>query len=270
MRFPGEDVRAGDTVLSSGRRIRPADIALLAAIGRAEIRVHRRPRVGILATGSEIVAPGPEPAPGQIWDSNSDAIAALVIQAGGVPVPLGIVRDNEADIRARLSSRSDIDLIVTSGGVSAGDLDLIKDILRQDGTIAFWQIRIKPGRPLAFGSFAGIPLLGLPGNPVAVAVTFLQFVRPAILTMLGRADLALPTVTARMLDPVDNSGNRRHYVRVRLIETETGFDARLAGAQGAGILSTLANADGLLVVPESLAFVEPGAILPVELLDWER
>lgn len=270
VRLSGEDVRSGDVIPVSGQRIRPADIALMAAIGCSEVPVHRRPRIAILATGNEVVSPGTTPRPEQIWDSNSFAIAAMVSQAGGVPVPLGIVRDNEEEIRSRLSSSSEIDLIVTSGGVSAGDLDLIKDILRSDGKLAFWQVRIKPGRPLAFGTFGDIPLLGLPGNPVAVAVTFLQFVRPAILTMLGVTNLAIPTIAARMLDPVDNSGNRQHYVRVRITESQEGFDARLAGDQGAGILSTLSNADGLLVVPESMLFVEPGTILPVEMLNWEH
>jgi molybdopterin molybdotransferase len=223
--------------------------------------------VAILATGDEVVAPGVVPAPGQIWDSNSDAIAAMVLQAGGVPVRLGIARDSEAEIRTRLSAESGVDLFVTTGGVSAGDFDLIKEILRQDARIEFWQINIKPGRPLAFGSFGGAPLLGLPGNPVAAAVTFLQFVRPAILRMLGRTDLDLPRIDARMLDPVENRGGRRHYLRVTLTKTETGYDARLAGAQGAAVLSSLAQADGLLVVPETMEFVEPGAMLPVELLD---
>jgi molybdopterin molybdotransferase len=216
-----------------------------------------------------VVAPGVEPGPGQIWDSNSDAIAAMVRQAGGVPVSLGIARDNEAEIRARLASEPDLDLIVSSGGVSAGDFDLVREILQHDAQIAFWQIRIKPGRPLAFGSFGGVPLLGLPGNPVAVAVTFLQFARPAILTMLGRRDLDLPSVQARMLDPVDNGGGRRHYVRVQLIRTDAGYEARLAGKQGSAVLSSLANADGLLVIPETMVSVEPGTVLPVELPDWD-
>ncbi|MCC6793355.1 MAG: molybdopterin molybdotransferase MoeA [Thermomicrobiales bacterium] len=269
-RAAGEDMRRGEVVLPAGRRIRPADIALLAAIGRTHVPVHRRPKVAILATGDEVVAPGTQPGPGQIWDSNSDAIAAMVRQAGGVPVPLGIARDNEAEIRARLAAEPDVDLIVTSGGVSAGDFDLITEILHSDARIAFWQIRIKPGRPLAFGAFGGIPLLGLPGNPVAVAVTFLQFARPAILTMLGRTDLDLPSVQARMLDPVDNGGGRRHYVRVQLSRTASGYEARLAGTQGSALLSTLANADGLLVIPETMDHVAPGTLLPVELPDWDR
>jgi molybdopterin molybdotransferase len=267
IRAAGEDIHAGQPVLLPGRRIRPAEIALLAANGRATIAVHRRPRVAILATGNEVVAPGETPGPGQIWDSNSAAIAAMTRQAGGIPVPLGIARDNESEIRARLTSEPEVDLFVTSGGVSAGDFDLIKEILRQDARIEFWQIRIKPGRPLAFGSYAGVPLLGLPGNPVAAMVTFLQFVRPAILTLLGRTDLELPRVMARMLDRVENGGRRRQYVRVRLTETPEGYEARLAGSQGSAILSTLAEADGLLVIPETMTIVEPGAILPVELPD---
>ena len=191
----------------------------------------------------------------------------MVLQAGGIPIPLGIARDNEAEIRERLASEPNVDLIVTSGGVSAGDFDLIQEILRANAQMEFWQVRIKPGRPLAFGSFGGVPLLGLPGNPIAVAVTFLQFARPAILTMLGTCDHGVPTVEARMLDPVDNSGRREHYIRVRLTKTTNGYEARLAGSQGAAILTALANADGLLVIPESMEYVEPGTTLPVELLD---
>ncbi len=267
LRYAGEDMRRGDLALRSSKRIRPSEIALLAAIGRTHVDVHRRPAVAILATGDEVVAPGGQPGPSQIWDSNSDAIAAMVLQAGGIPIPLGIARDNEAEIRERLASEPNVDLIVTSGGVSAGDFDLIQEILRANAQMEFWQVRIKPGRPLAFGSFGGVPLLGLPGNPIAVAVTFLQFARPAILTMLGTCDHGVPTVEARMLDPVDNSGRREHYIRVRLTKTTNGYEARLAGSQGAAILTALANADGLLVIPESMEYVEPGTTLPVELLD---
>ncbi len=267
LRFAGEDVRAGQTILHQGTMIRPSEIALMAAIGRTHVEVHRRPVVAILATGDEVVAPGQSPADGQIWDANSDAIAAMVRQAGGIPVGLGIARDNELEIRSLLSSEANIDLIVTSGGVSAGDFDIIQEILRQDAKMEFWQVRIKPGRPLAFGSFGGVPLLGLPGNPIAVAVTFLQFARPAIRRMLGETDLTLRRVKARMLDAVDNGGRREHYIRVKLQDGADGIEARLAGSQGAAILSALSNADGLLVIPETMEFVEPGTVLPVELLD---
>jgi len=267
MRFAGEDMRAGDIVLRAGKKIRPAEIALLAAIGRTHVDVHRRPVVAILATGDEVVAPGETPSAGQIWDANSDAIAAMVQQAGGVSVRLGIAKDNAHEIRSRLTSETNIDLILTSGGVSAGDFDLIQEILHEDAKMEFWQVRIKPGRPLAFGSFGGTPLLGLPGNPIAVAVTFLQFARPAIRTMLGETDLTVPTVQARMMNEVENGGRREHYIRVRLTRGAEGFEARLAGSQGAAILTALSNADGLLVIPETMEYVEPGTVLTVELLD---
>jgi molybdopterin molybdotransferase len=267
-REAGEDVRAGDPVLVAGTRLRPAEVGLLAALNRSTVLVHRRPRVAILSTGDEVVEVGPALAPGQIRNSNGAMLAAMCLRFGATPLPLGIARDTVDDLSAKLAAAGDADLLVTSGGVSLGDFDVVKDVLRAEGEVAIWQVRMKPGKPLAFGHVGGRPLLGLPGNPVAAAVSFELFGRPAILTLLGRRDLAPPTVEATVTERIDNRGQRRHYVRVVVGRGSSGdLVARTAGEQGAGVLSSLTRANGLLVVPEQLAVAERGMRLPVLLLD---
>jgi len=269
IRPAGEDVRLGETVLTAGTRLRPAEIGLLAALGRVEAAVHRRPRVAIVATGDEVVDPGTEVGPGQIRNSNSPAIAALARRCGAEPLVLGVARDTADDVRAKLAAADGVDLLITTGGVSIGDYDLVKQVLRDEGRIELWQVRLKPGKPLAFGWIRGGPLLGLPGNPVAATVAFEQFARPAILKMLGRTDLAIPTVRARLADRVENRGGRRHFARVRVDASGDGYVARLAGAQGAGVITSLIRANGLLVIPEELAVAEAGTILTVQMPDWD-
>lgn len=267
IRPAGEDIAAGALALAAGTRLSPASLGVLAGLGNQEVAVHRAPRVAILATGDEVAAPGTALAPGQIYDANSALLTALVRAAGGDPVPLGVVRDRADAIRDQLLVATASDLILTAGGVSAGDYDLVKEVLAEAGAIDFWSVRIRPGKPLAFGHVGGRPLLGLPGNPVAAAVAFLQFARPAILTMLGRTDLDLPAVPARLLDRVENRDGRRHFVRVKLTATPAGYTARLAGAQGSAMLSTLAHADGLLVIPEDCPAAAADTVFPVQLLD---
>jgi molybdopterin molybdotransferase len=265
----GEDVRAGELVLSAGTRVRPAEIGVLATLNRTHATVHRRPRVGVLATGDEIVDPGEPLGPGQIRNSNGPMVAALVRRYGGDPVPLGTARDTAADLRTRLGAAAGLDLLLTTGGVSVGDYDLVKQILQADGRIDLWEVRIKPGKPLAFGWLGQTPVLGLPGNPVAAAVACEQFARPAIRTMLGHRSLDPPTVLARLDGQIENRGGRRQYVRVAVETGPDGYVARVAGRQGSGVLSTLARANGLLVIPDNLPLAEPGALLPVQMLDWE-
>lgn len=269
IRPAGEDVRRGDTVLLAGTRLRPAEIGLLASLNRLTATVHRRPRVAVLATGDEVVDPGDALGPGQIRNSNGPMLAAMVRRCGGEVVSLGVARDSEADLRAKLHRAAGADLLITAGGVSVGDYDLVKQVLRREGRIDLWQVRIKPGKPLAFGRIGDTPLLGLPGNPVAAAVAFEQFARPALAKMVGRRDVGIPTVPARLTDRVENRGGRRHYARVRVVLGADGYVARLAGPQGAGILSALAGANGLMVIPEEVAVAEPGASFPVQMLDWE-
>ncbi|MBN1813696.1 MAG: molybdopterin molybdotransferase MoeA, partial [Anaerolineae bacterium] len=187
VRQAGEDVRAGQVVLEPGAALRPQEIGMLAAVGCVEVAVVRRPRVAILATGDEVVPPDQSPGPGQIRDANSYAVAAQVQKVGGVPLLLGVARDQEElvqqGMREALNQRADF--IITSGGVSVGDFDLVKQVLAAEGEMHFWSLNMKPGRPLAFGVVGGVPLLGLPGNPVAAMISTELFARPALLKMQG-------------------------------------------------------------------------------------
>ena len=196
-------------------------------------------------------------------------LAALVTRCGGEAVSLGTARDSEDDLRGRLAQADGLDLLLTTGGVSVGDYDLVKQVLQAEGRIDLWEVRIKPGKPLAFGCLGRTPVLGLPGNPVAAAVAFEQFARPAIRKMLGDRCLEIPTVLARLSGRIENRGGRRHYVRVAVEASPQGYVARVAGGQGSGVLSTLAKANGLLVIPEDLPAAEDGAMLPAQMLDWD-
>jgi len=267
----GEDVDAGETVLVAGTRVRPAEIGILATLNRTQATVHRRPRVGVLATGDEIVDAGEPLGPGQIRNSNAPMLAALVTRCGGEVVSLGTARDSEEDLRDRLAQADGLDLLLTTGGVSVGDYDLVKQVLQvqAEGRIDLWEVRIKPGKPLAFGCLGRTPVLGLPGNPVAAAVAFEQFARPAIRLMLGDRASEIPTVAARLEGRLENRGGRRHFVRVAVTAGAGGYTARMAGGQGSGVLSTLAKANGLLVIPENVSVVEDGALLSVQMLDWD-
>nr|MBA2519833.1 molybdopterin molybdotransferase MoeA [Chloroflexia bacterium] len=256
-------------VLMRGACLRPAEIGLLAALNRTHASAHRRPRVAILATGDELVDPGQEAGPGQIRNSNTPMVEAMVRQCGGEPRVLGAAGDTTADLRAKLSAARGADLLITTGGVSVGDYDVVKDVLRLEGRIDLWQVRMKPGKPLAFGELSGVPLLGLPGNPVAAAVAFEQFARPAIRAMLGHRDLMRPTVRARLASRVENHGGRRQFVPVRVEAAADGFVANPSGSPGAGSLAALTRANGLLVVPETMAVAAAGDLFPVQLLDWE-
>jgi molybdopterin molybdotransferase len=268
VREAGEDITAGAVVARRGRALRAPDLGLIASVGHAAVSVHRRPVVGILSTGNELVGAGRALPPGAIRDSNASVLGALAQRWGARVQPLGIARDTVEDLVARLRGAMAVDLLVTSGGVSLGDYDVVKDVLKAEGEVAVWQVRMKPGKPLAFGQVRGTPLLGLPGNPVAAAVSFLLFGRPAIRKMLGYDDLEPAMVDVVAGDALDNRGQRRHYVRVRLERRADGeIVAWSVGEQGAGVLSSLAAADALLVVPESLAQVEPGMRLRAIPLD---
>jgi molybdopterin molybdotransferase len=268
VREAGEDIAASSVVAHKGKTLRPADIGLLASVGWTASPVHRRPVVSILSTGNEVNEPGNELSPGAIRDSNSYVLAAYARQWGADVKHLGIARDTVADLTGRLTAAREADLIVTSGGVSLGDFDFVKDVLRSEGDVAIWQVRMKPGKPLAFGHIRGVPLLGLPGNPVAAAVSFILFGRPIIRRMLGCAELSPRTIKVKTLDPLENRGQRRHYVRAVLdIDADGSTVARIAGEQGAGILSSLAAANALVIVPESLETVNAGTTLDAILID---
>ncbi len=266
IRHPGEDIRRGTRVLAEGAILGPSEIGVLASLGVAEVVVYRRPVVAILATGDELVEIHQALRPGQIRNSNSYLIAAAVGAAGGIPRRLGIARDQVEELRAKLQAAQEADLIITSGGVSVGDYDLVKDIMREQGVIDFWRVNLKPGKPLAFGRLGGTPLLGLPGNPVSAAVTFELFARPVLRKMQGFAQVLRPVVQARMLDSAPEGGNRRHYVRAQVALQDGVFVARTTGPQDSHILTSMVGANALLVIPENSPPVPPGEIVQAMLL----
>jgi molybdopterin molybdotransferase len=272
VRPAGEDIRKGEQVMAPGRVLRPQEIGVLASLGRASVRVHRQPRVAILATGDELLEVHEPLAPGKIRNSNEYTNSALVTRTGGIPIRLGIARDTKADLTAKIQAglEQGADLFLTSGGVSVGDYDVVKDVLGAEGTMQFWQVRMKPGKPLAFGLLRGdVPLIGLPGNPVSAMVSFEQFARPAILKMLGHADLSKPSVEAILDEEVTNSG-RRGFIRVIVTRQEDGYHARTTGEQGSGVLTSMAKANGLAIVPEGTTRVPAGTELTVQMLDWRE
>jgi molybdopterin molybdotransferase len=245
----GEDVRVGDQVLEAGTLLTAAEIGLLATLGQGQVRVYRRPRVAILSTGNELADLGTEPGPGQIPNTNTYSLMAQVLEAGGQPASLGVVPDRLDAIEERIRDARDADVLVSSAGVSVGELDLVREALvRASAELHLWKVSMRPGKPITFGSLGGRPVFGLPGNPVSAMVTFELFVRPALLKMAGRRRLTRPRVRARALAPVDNPGSRRGYLRVRLEATADGLGARLTGGQGSAILSSMVAADGLAVV----------------------
>jgi molybdopterin molybdotransferase len=270
VRQAGEDIRLGELVIAGGHPIRPQEIGVLASLGRETVLVHRRPKVAILATGDELLDIYEPLAPGKIRNSNEFTNAALVARCGGIPLRLGIARDSVADLTAKLRSglEQGADLFLTSGGVSVGDYDVVKDVLGAEGQMQFWQVNMKPGKPLAFGLLPGdVPLIGLPGNPVSAMVSFEQFARPAILKMLGHTDLTKPVVRAVLDEPLTNSG-RRGFVRAVVTRRDGVYHARTTGQQGSGVLTSMARANGLAIVPEGTYRLESGSGITVQMLDW--
>jgi len=279
IRRAGEDITAGSIVLRQGTVIRPSEVGVLASLGRTTATVIRRPVVAILATGDELVDINQPLVAGKIYNSNTYSLAALVQRYGGIPKILGIALDGEDSLIAKLRHGLDADMLITSGGVSMGDYDVVKDVLAKEGEIAFWTVRMKPGKPLAFGTIKGvskdgtvrnIPLLGLPGNPVSSMVTFELFARPAILKMMGKRNLAKPAVEAVIEDSIVNSDGRRIFTRA-IVEKRGGqYFARLTGPQGSGILTSMTSANGLVIVPEDKARIEKGNAVQVVMLDWSE
>jgi len=270
VRQAGEDVRKGALILPRGTEIRPQEVGMLAALGHKDALVHRRPRVAILATGDEVIEVDAPWQPGKIRNANSYSNAAQVVRYGGVPILLGIARDDVEELtdRIRAGLEQGADLFLTSGGVSVGDFDVVKEVLAAEGEMAFWRVRMKPGKPLAFGHIQGVPLLGLPGNPVSAMVSFELFARPAILKMLGKTRLEKPTVEAILLDEIAHKDDRRHFLRVMIEERDSEYFARLTGDQGSGILLSMVRAQGLAIIPEDVDHLPAGARVQVMMLDW--
>jgi molybdopterin molybdotransferase len=279
IRKAGESIRKGDLVLAKGIIIRPSEIGVLASMGRAKITVIRRPTVAILATGDELTNLGEPLTEGKIYNSNTYSVAAQVMREGGIPKLLGIALDNEASVVSKISQALDADLLITIGGVSMGDYDVVKDVLAKQGQIVFWKVRTKPGKPLAFGTIKrmgkgtdlnDMPHLGLAGNAVSCMVNYELFVRPAILKMMGKTNLNKPSVEAVIEDDISNNDGRRIFARVKVEKRNGQYFAKLTGPQGSGILTSMALANGLAIVPENKAKILSGEKLHVMMLDWQQ
>ncbi len=271
VRRAAEDVRRGQPIIAKGAVLHPPQIGVLASLGKATVRVHRRPVVAILSTGDEVIDPGQSLRPGQIYDSNAYSISAMVLANGGIPRRLGIAADTVAALTAKLRDGLDADMLVTSAGVSRGDYDVVKDVLAKEGEVDFWTVRMRPGKPLAFGAFPSgerrVPHIGLPGNPVSSMVSFELFGRPAIYKMLGRSDWQRPTVRAIAEEQIDNADARRVYARAIVTQRDGRYYAALTGPQGSGILTSMAVANAFAIVPEDVPAVSPGDEVEVMLLD---
>ena len=275
IRRRGEDIAKGALVVRRGKLLHPAEIGVLASLGKKIVSVIRRPVVGILATGNEVLEINQPLLPGKIYNSNSYSLAAQVIRYGGIPKLLGIAPDDVEQLTMAIRHSYDCDILVTSGGVSLGDYDVVKQVLAAEGNISFWTVCMKPGKPLAFGTFTRddgkkIPHLGLPGNPVSSMITFEVFVRPAILKMMGRDSSAKPNITAVMEDSIMNNDGRRIFARVAVSRRDGKYLARLTGPQGSGILTSMTKANGLAVIPESTQEVKPGADVEVMMFNWDE
>ncbi len=267
VRWAGEDVRAGDLILPRGTLVRPAEVGMLAMLGRRHVQVVRRPRVAVLTTGDELVDVDEPVTPGKIRNVNLYSIMAQVRWCGGEPLSLGVARDTIAELEAKVREGMTADLLVTSAGVSMGDYDVVKVVLDKLGHIDFWRVNMKPARPLAFGHLGAVPMFGLPGNPAASMVAFEEFVRPAILKMQGRQALRHPTMQAVADVALDNRGGRRSFVRGYVYRDGDAYRVRPAGPAGAGIMTAMVRANCFIVIPEQTARVEPGDPIGVELLD---
>lgn len=249
IRLRGEDVREGEVTLHRGDIIRPPEVGMLATLGYAYVHVYQTPIVAILSTGDELVDLDEPYVAGRVVCSNTYSLAAQVAECGAVPLSLGIASDDEADQRARISEGLRADAIVTSGGVSVGKYDLVKDTLSQLGMkVKFWKVAMKPGKPLVFGTIGNKPVFGLPGNPTSAMISFEQFVRPALLKMMGHTNLFKPFIEATLAEDAPLGSGRLHLVRCKLFERDGQIMAQTAGTQSSGALRSMILADGLLVL----------------------
>lgn len=270
VRDAGEDAAKGELVLSKGSLIRPAEVGMLASLGKRLVFCVRKPRVAILSTGDEVVDIEQELKPGKIRNSNGYSLYAQVVRYGGVPVPLGIAPDDEVKIRSRLEQGLGLsDMLVISGGISVGDYDLVKGVLVDLGVeMKFWKVAMKPGKPLAFGLIKGTPVFGLPGYPVSVLVAFEQFVRPAMRKMAGWKWLKKPEIEAELCEDIKKKADRRNYLRGVVEKKDGHYYARLTGPQGSGILSSMVKANALLILPDGVSYLKAGDKVKAQMLDY--
>jgi molybdopterin molybdotransferase len=265
IRRPGEDVRAGQIVIRAGRLLRAAELGVLAGLGQAQVAVVRQPRVAIVSSGDELLAPDEPLTPGKIRDMNSFTLSALVREYGGLPIRIPIARDRLDDVRRRFAEalESQPDMVLSSAGVSVGTADLIRSVLEEMGQIGFWRINLRPGKPLAYGRLGAVPFFGLPGNPVSAMVTFDVFVRPALHRLSGAPD---DRASVRAIAGEDMpSDGRRSYIRVTLTQADGHLVAHTTGTQSSGALLSIVLADGLLIIPEGVTLARKGDAFAVRL-----
>jgi molybdopterin molybdotransferase len=267
IRRPGEDLTPGQPLVAAGRRVSPADIGLLAAAGATRVPCIPPPRVVVLSSGDELVRPEDDPGPGRIRDANGPMMAAMIKQAGGLPFSAGIVPDDRKSLMYAFDTNlGHADLFVCTGGASAGTRDLLPDVIGALGEVHTAKVAMKPGMPQIRGRIGQTPVIGLPGNPVSAFVSFEVFVRPAIRRLQGRRDVARPTVLATLAEPLGGAPGKRAYLRVRLAREDGRWVASAAGAQGSHVISSIARADGLAIMPEEVDSLAAGDEVRVQLL----
>jgi molybdopterin molybdotransferase len=270
VRDKGNDVALGERILCKGVSLGPAEVGMLSALGLPSVVVAQRPVVAVLSTGDEIIEAGWPLLPGQIHSSNTHCLIGLIHEAGGIPLHCGIAPDDPADLRDALARCLRADLVLTTGGVSMGDFDFVKDAFQGPGaTLDFWKVRIKPGKPLAFGAIGGRPVFGLPGNPVSCMVNFLQFVRPVMRHMLGDPKPYLPVLTAELTQPITKRPGRALLARVCLRRDGERLLATPTSTQSSGALSSMVLGDALTLIPVETGNLKAGESVRVQVLRWQ-
>lgn len=267
IRPEGEDVKGGEVVLHCGDIIRPPEVGMLATLGHAYVYVYQRPIVAILSTGDELVDLDEPFSKGKVVCSNSYSLAAQVMECGAIPLSLGIASDSADDQKSKLSGGLRADVILTSGGVSVGKYDLVKGTLTDLGMkVKFWKVAMKPGKPLVFGSLGGKPVFGLPGNPTSAMISFEQFVRPALLKMMGHVNLFRPLIEATLAENIKISRGRLHLIRCKLFDRDGELMAVTTGTQSSGALRSMVLADGLIMLPPEKAPFKVGDRVKIQSL----
>jgi molybdopterin molybdotransferase len=270
VREAGEDLKAGSVALSRGRLVRPAELGLIASLGIGEVAVYRPLRVAFFSTGDELKSVGTLLGEGEIYDSNRYTIHGMLTRLGCEPLDMGVVRDDPAALeRAFAQAAANADVVITSGGVSVGEADFVKAMLDKLGEVVFWKIAMKPGRPLAYGKIGGAHFFGLPGNPVSVMVTFYQFVRDALLVLMGANPVEpVPTFRATCSAKLKKAPGRTEFQRAVLTRAADGtLSVRPTGEQGSGILKSMSEANCFIILGDATGNVEPGTVVEVQLLE---
>jgi molybdopterin molybdotransferase len=268
IRKAGEDVKKGDRVISAGDGIRPAEVGMLASVGRSSVSVYQKPLVAILCTGDELVDVDGQLDEAKIISSNSYTLSAQVKECGAIPIQLGIAKDSKEEIEEKFRQGIRADVLVSSAGVSVGDYDFVKDVMKHLGLeMVFWKVAMRPGQPLAFGTIAGKPVFGLPGNPVSSMISFEQFVRPSLLKLMGFRQLFRPIIEAILKEEIKKIFGRRYFIRGSVSFEKGEYFVTTTGEQGSGILRSMVKANGLIVIPESQEMVRAGEKVKVQLLD---